>query len=852
MTQNVFSIQASSFEGFSRTYFKLGTPCPQGKWQVTDRLEALGNNQVMTNSVITVNQLWPDGSIKWLSVEGLCDAEVLSDNTPSVAVSIAKSHRPPINHALPVKEESEHLHIQLKNGDWVNVHGQQLMALTYSSKLHTQFYSLTANETLDTHVSNVVTDYELLDNPLGYQAVRIQQCATLNEGTHIELDVNAQYTLFLDDGTVKGSISITNPAAASHPHGQWDLGDPNSIDIFELGLCIKDFNQASLLINEHTYSIDACDQLSVFQASSGKPRWNSPNHVNRDNKVPLPFCGYRVRKDGHLVDEGRQCVPRVNMQASPHQTRSMLTVKDFWQNFPSSIVATPSSIDMSLLGSRFAAPIELQPGEQKTRDIRLCHTPVSDAETRLNKEWVAASKAISFLPDTTNEFHDLIQYGIRGDTSFFHKREVIDEFGWRHFGELYADHETALNSDNDIFVSHYNNQYDPIYGMLCQWILTGERAWFTLADALAKHVADIDVYHTDKDKPEYNGGLFWHTDHYVQACTATHRTYSKRQPSHVYEDHAGGGGPGGQHGYTSGLALHYLLTGRPTSKKAALSITHWLTHYYEGDGTMVGALLALKNSGSAGLKCVKTNTYPLDRGTGNYLHALFDRFELLGTQSDIDSAAHVIRHTVSPQDDITSRHLEDVENTWFYTVFLQAVCRFIQIKTQLNTLDSDYDYAVKSLQHYARWMLDNEYAYLDKPEILEFPNQTWSGQDLRKLCVLHFAASLLRESDAKRVMEKIHLLKDTILARLKNHHETSTTRVLCLMMQNAHYEAYKIEPKQARKVTRDEPNESAITHRQPYSVVKYFARHLRHFSFQRERQQFVKRFVQTQKWLGKP
>ena len=55
MTQNVFSIQASSFEGFSRTYFKLGTPCPQGKWQVTDRLEALGNNQVMKGE-ITYNQ----------------------------------------------------------------------------------------------------------------------------------------------------------------------------------------------------------------------------------------------------------------------------------------------------------------------------------------------------------------------------------------------------------------------------------------------------------------------------------------------------------------------------------------------------------------------------------------------------------------------------------------------------------------------------------------------------------------------------------------------------------------------------------------------------------------------------
>lgn len=135
MTQNVFSIQASSFEGFSRTYFNLGIPCPQGKWLVTDRLEAHGNNQVITNSVITVNQLWPDGSIKWLRVEGLCDVDGVNESTPCVAVSIVKSDRPPINQTLPVKEESERLHIQLKNGDWVDVHNQQFMALMYASKL---------------------------------------------------------------------------------------------------------------------------------------------------------------------------------------------------------------------------------------------------------------------------------------------------------------------------------------------------------------------------------------------------------------------------------------------------------------------------------------------------------------------------------------------------------------------------------------------------------------------------------------------------------------------------------------------------------------------------------------------
>lgn len=45
-------------------------------------------------------------------------------------------------------------------------------------------------------------------------------------------------------------------------------------------------------------------------------------------------------------------------------------------------------------------------------------------------------------------------------------------------------------------------------------------------DELARHLVDIDIYHTDQDEPRFNGGLFWRTEHYTDAETATHRAYS--------------------------------------------------------------------------------------------------------------------------------------------------------------------------------------------------------------------------------------------------------------------------------------------------------------------------------------
>ena len=46
---------------------------------------------------------------------------------------------------------------------------------------------------------------------------------------------------------------------------------------------------------------------------------------------------------------------------------------------------------------------------------------------------------------------------------------------------------------------------------------------------LAAHVVDIDLYHTTQDKSAYNGGMFWHTYHYGDADTATHRTFPSRR-----------------------------------------------------------------------------------------------------------------------------------------------------------------------------------------------------------------------------------------------------------------------------------------------------------------------------------
>ena len=92
-------------------------------------------------------------------------------------------------------------------------------------------------------------------------------------------------------------------------------------------------------------------------------------------------------------------------------------------------------------------------------------------------------------------------------------------------------------------------------------------------------------------------------------------------------------------------------------------------------------------------------------------------------------------------------------------------------------------------------MASNEYHYLDKPDILEFPNETWTGQDLRKVCVLNFAAQYEEKNKSGLMADKAQELLAAINTRLNATGEATTTRVLCLMMQNYSYLGYQSTPK---------------------------------------------------------
>jgi hypothetical protein len=601
----------------------------------------------------------------------------------------------------------------------------------------------------------------------------------------------ARLCFFAGTGLVRIRTTLHNPDRARHRGGLWDLGDPGSFLFrdFSLDVALTGGGRSQCSWSSEPglpEQVSATEEIAIFQASSGGERWNSSNHVNREGRVPCPFRGYRAEADGR-----KHAGLRANPILAVDRERGTFAaaVPEFWQQFPKSIESQGGGrLTLGLFPERYGDPFELQGGERKTTTSWLCFGPAGERPGRL-LDWVhrparvhatpegyAASGAIAHLSPAADErLASYLEDAVDGERGLAARREVIDEYGWRNYGEVFADHEAAEYPGTRPPISHYNNQYDLVYGALLQYLRTGDARWYDLFDPLARHVIDIDIYHTDRDKAAYNGGYFWFTDHFKDAATCTHRTYSRRNGDRHY-----GGGPSSNHNFTTGLLHYHYLTGDPDAREAVIGLADWVIRMDDGRRTPFGRI----DPGPTGLAS-QTGTpdnHGPGRGAGNSVNALLDAWLLTGGRRYLDEAEVLIRRCIHPEDDIPSRRLLNAEKHWSYPIFLAALARYLDLKAEARELDRMYAYARLSLVAYASWMLDHETPYLSRPEALEFPTETWAAQELRKANVLRLAAAHADEPLRSALLRRGEELADVAWSQLLGFESRNVARALTLMM----------------------------------------------------------------------
>jgi hypothetical protein len=789
------------------TLITFGLPMPKGFCLTIDNI-CLHQWEQALDADFKCLAFWPDKSLRWVS----CDVIVKHSGPITLQLNCTQHNKQKPSQNKNTRSETVDKDIPTALNKGVFFQHPECMlnaaaSLTLVGQDKALEFTLRSNKQSATALSQSyeVEGYFTLADKLLNLFCWIEVCNETNE-----------YSI---------KVRIHNPRAAVHVGGKWDLGDPNSLNIanFSINFHSPDTHASVFINKENAHHSTVSEEpnymnefrgkngFSLTQFGSGGKHWQSPIHWDANKQSTVTKQGFEITQEGSIVYEGLRAKPIVSftqkIATAPAKRTSLLMLEGFWQNFPVSVTCINQGCAWKLLPFH----TELQGGESKTWTFIGhvdCFEPHGDGPTLNINSLLKHSTLVTkptviyvqsylnqcnvfphlFFCDAPSAVGELIMQGLSGDANFFIKRENKDVFGWRNYGELDADHEAIYAAVKSDFISHYNNQYDPLMGMTLQFLHTGNCQWLELIRPLNQHIQDIDIYDTSEDKAEYNGGLMWHTDHYLSAHTSTHRSNSKYH-EHAYEGFLGGGGPGGQHCYTSGLALQYWIFGDQQAKHKVTKLCSWIRNFYNGGGSIVERTFRLLTIDfkqdqltNIGFKAPGYK-YPLDRGTGNFLNALIDHYEITCDASLLPEMGDVIRQTLHPNDNISLRELNNVEQSWFYTIFLQALVRYLLLKENFEHIDADYWYARHSLLHYGKWMSSEEQFYLDKPQQLEFPNDTWCAQELRKANLFNFLYYFSSDQNIKYI-QKAEIFYTYIHSHLAASSETQYTRILAILMQN--------------------------------------------------------------------
>jgi hypothetical protein len=689
---------------------------------------------------------WPDRSIRWLLVDACLDSPAHSTQRLALRSDAAA----PAIAGIEIQESAERIRIETGRATFEvpRASGSAIAAAMVDGTSCLDAHGLTVRAAARRGAGLTVRFAQSVVEERGALRSSIVRSGVIESGGREFARLSLRLVFARNSAAVRIECEVWNPRAARHIGGLWDLGDPGSVHLRDLSLELRPAQPANRLewqAEPSEWQSARAGSWLLYQDSSGGERWNSPNHVDANGRLTVSFRGFRVQGEGGAeLAVGERATPAVRISGPAGSICA--SVEKFWQNFPKALRWHEGALSVGLFPAECSAGFELQGGEKKRHTVLLefgtgaprgptaLHAPLAVA---VDPRETGSSGAIGhLLPAGEDGNANYLRYVgtlLDGEHSVAAKRELIDEYGWRNFGDLYADHEAVNHRGAEPFVSHYNNQYDFVHGAALHFLRTGEQRWRELMTDAARHLIDIDIYHTREDKAGSSGGLFWHTDHYQPAATCTHRTYSRRNARGPY-----GGGPSNEHDYSSGLLQYYYLSGDPEAASAILELADWVMAMDDGSRTLLGAI----DDGPTGLasRTRDADFHKPGRGAGNSINTLLDAHAVSRQRHYLQFAEGLIQRVIHPHDDVASLGLDAPETRWSYLVFLQVLGKYLDQKLEWGETDYLFWYARAGQLRNARWMLEHEHPNRDVLHKVELPTETWPAHDVRKCHVFHLAA----------------------------------------------------------------------------------------------------------------
>ena len=645
---------------------------------------------------------WPDRSIRWLLVDAL--VSVVANESALLSLrrktSIEKMAQGGATPTLNIAEEADRFVVSTGVGQFSvarDSYGPLRAVLLGSTELLTTVGSKTRLRKADGTECTPVVDCVRVEENGPVRGSILVEGGFAHGGRRIPLLFKSRLVFFADATCMRVEFQVRNPQAAHHPGGLWNLGDGGSYSFSDLSISLHPCDSVREF---QWYTEDpGCAQrgdvldFNLYQDSSGGENWDSPNHVDFAGKSTVSFQGFQVTAgstgERRLISEGRRATPCLRVSTGAGWMAA--TTKDFWQNFPKALRLEGGALSIGVFPSECPAGFELQGGEQK-RHIVFLDFGLHDRESviplmqnplvvSVDPLWIEQSGAISWFAaaehDRNKVYLNYMHNIVEGPNSFFRKHEVVDEYGWRNFGDLYADHEAIHHRGSKPLVSHYNNQYDFIYGALVQFLRTGDSRWQQLMEDAAS-TPSISTFTIP-----LRIALPTMVD-----CSGT-PTITRMPPPALIEPTAG---RTPARSTAEGRAMRttiapgcFTTTISPVIQRqrhAVLELANWVIAMDDGSRNLFGLI----DSGPTGLasQTVSGDYHGPGRGAGNSINALLDAYQLCSDRRFVLKAEELIQRCIHPADDIQALQLDEPEYRWSYLVFLQVLGKYLEHEARVG------------------------------------------------------------------------------------------------------------------------------------------------------------------------
>jgi hypothetical protein len=489
-----FSVSSHQFSVFSHQFSVSSPQLPISITEtLTDFLIDTGpaRFRIRKQGVNLFDQVWVDRD-----GDGEADDPLLlSSEGPTITVG-TETYRAalgPVDEAAIELAGPLHTIIRVA-GRHANAAAETLLA--YTARLH--FY---AGQSSVRVFYGVWNDWPLVNDGLGQPDIK---------------EFGSPNTVVFDDLTVGMRLDVTG--AGEYLVDWWNgrLGDPSDLA-----------------------KPEGPGEVILYQDSSGGSQWH-----HEAISAETTFRGYTAEADGVTLhgpcDESADpadCRAQgwlgIADTGSPIPSGVAVGVRHFWQNYPKRLAASADGrLEVGLFPGQYAALFELRVGERKTHELLFYFHAGADVETvtaqmqRLQSPlrawapaaWYADSGALGPLEpfDATafaayEGYNDaaiiypainfaVLHEGVSPTWALYLPR--AEQWGWRNFGDTTAEDEGS----SDWPPIFHNGQYDHPYYFTVQALRTLDalpgpddlprwRHWWDLAEASARHQADVDIVH---------------------------------------------------------------------------------------------------------------------------------------------------------------------------------------------------------------------------------------------------------------------------------------------------------------------------------------------------------------------